>query len=148
MTAAAEIPRTTPASSDLRERISAAVSRRDTVQISPSVARLLVHWLGQHAEWATQRYGCAPDGLEAVAYALAEACAADSHGASVDATLPVEMSGLVSVKAAAAVLGIEETTIRYHFAKGNLRGTKVGTALMINEQSLEQLRARREREEV
>lgn len=103
----------TTATSDLRQRISAAVQRVDAVQISSDVGRLLVHWLGQHAKWATQRYGCAPEGLEDVQYALAEAVArgSDSHGASMDATLPVEMSGLVEVKAAAAAIGVKETTV-------------------------------------
>jgi hypothetical protein len=145
MTAAAEVPSATT-SSDLRERISAAVQRVDAVQITPDVGRLLVHWLGQHAEWAKQRYGCAPEGLEDVQYALAEAVARgiDSHGASMDATLPVEMSGLVEVKAAAAAIGVKETTVRWHYKRGNLSGRKVGQTLMINECSLAEFRVNRE----
>jgi len=150
MTAAAEAaPITTTASSDdRRAKIGAAVRRVDAIQLSPDVGRLLVHWLGQHAEWATQRYGCAPDGLEAVAYALAEACAADSHGASANTILAPVVSELIDTQAAAAVLGVETTTVRWHYKKGNLAGQKVGKTLMITSDSLEQLRARRERGEV
>lgn len=143
---AAEIPRTTPASSDLRERISAAIQRVDSVQISADVGRLLVHWLGQHAEWAKQRYGCAPDGIEDVQYALAEAVAGgvDSHRASIEAIPAPLVSDLVEVRHAAAVLGVKPTTVRWHYRSGNLSGRKVGETLMIDSHSLEQLRARRE----
>jgi hypothetical protein len=149
MTAAEVCPSATIASDDRRARIGAAVRRVDAIQLSPDVGRLLVHWLGQHAEWAVQRYGCAPDGLEAVAYALAEACAADSHGASLDPIPAFDVAqSLVEVKHAASVLNIKPTTVRWHYKNGTLAGRKVGETLMIDSSSLEQLRARREREEV
>jgi hypothetical protein len=150
MTAAAEIPSATIASADARRaNISAAVSRVDAIQISPDLARTIVFLLGNYAKLARRANGCTPDWLEDIQYALAEACASDSHGASPEAILAVGVpQSLVDTKAAAKLLGVKETTIRYHFAKGNLRGTKVGTALMINEHSLAEFRANREREEV
>jgi hypothetical protein len=144
---AAEIPRTTPASAR-RANISAAVSRVDVIQISPDVGRLLVHLLGKLAEYETRRNGCPPDGLEDIQYALAEACASDSHGASIEAIPAHVVSDLIDTQAAAAVLGVETTTVRWHYKKGNLAGQKVGKTLMITSDSLEQLRARREREEI
>jgi Helix-turn-helix domain len=50
---------------------------------------------------------------------------------------------LVEVKAAAAVLGVKPTTVRWHYKNGNLAGRKVGESLMINSESLEQFRAHR-----
>jgi hypothetical protein len=144
MTAAEMIPSTTPASDARRANISAAVSRVDAIQISPDIARLLVHLLGKLAQYETRRNGCPPDGLEDIQYALAEAVAG-SHGASVEAIPAHVVSELVSVAAAAAALGVEPTTVRYHYAKGNLQGTKVGTALMIDTNSLAEFRANRER---
>jgi hypothetical protein len=149
MTAAAEIPRTTPAS-DARKAISEAVRRVDAVQIDVNLGRLLVHWLSGYAKLAEARYGCTPEGLSEAMYALAEACAArgDSQPASPEAILAPVVSELVDTKKAASVLGIAATTVRYHYKQGTLAGRKVGQTLMIDTSSLEQLRARREREEV
>jgi hypothetical protein len=132
--------------SDARERIAAAVHRVDTIQISPDVGRLIVHWLGGYAKLAQARYGCLPEGLADATYALAEACAAhiDSQRASIEAIPALEMSELVTVKAAAAAIGVKETTVRWHYKRGNLAGRKVGQTLMINEQSLAEFRANRE----
>jgi hypothetical protein len=148
MTAAEMITGTTTASSDPRARISAAVSRVDAIQIDPNLGRLLVHWLGNYAKLAQARYGCLPEGLSDATYALAEACAGDSHAASPEAILAPVVSELVDTKTAAAVLGVKPTTVRYHYKNGTLAGRKVGETLMIDNSSLQQLRARREREEV
>jgi hypothetical protein len=145
MTAAAEMPRTPPAS-DLRERISAAVNRVDVIQIDADLGRMFLHWLGGYAKLAQARYGCLPEGLADATYALAEAVAdhGDSHRASFEAIPAPLVSDLVEVRHAAAVLGVKPTTVRWHYRSGNLSGRKVGETLMIDSDSLEQLRARRE----
>jgi hypothetical protein len=135
------------ASSDQRERIGAAVQRVDVIQIDADLARMFLHWLGGYAKLAQARYGCLPEGLADAQYALAEACAArnGSHGTSFDAIPALEVSDLVEVRTAADVLGVKPTTVRWHYKTGNLAGRKVGETLMIDSESLEQLRARRER---
>lgn len=143
---AAEVPRTTTAADDRRAKISAAVRRVDVIQIDADMGRMLLCWLGSYAKLVEQRNGCLPDGLADAIYALAEACAArtDSHGASVDAVLPQLVSNLVTVQAAADLLGVRPTTVRYHYKTGSLSGTKTGTALMIDTTSLAEFRAKRE----
>lgn len=131
---------------DRRAKIAASVRRLDGIEISRDLALHLVYWLGKYADLAQQRNGCPPEGIEDAQYALAEACAAadNSHRASIEAIPALSVSqSLVTVKDAAAVLGVKPTTVRWHFGRGNLAGRKVGETLMIASDSLEQFRAHR-----
>lgn len=104
-----------------RANITAAVRRVDTIQIDPDLVRIVVHWLGQYADLATQRHGCPPEGLTEVQYTLAEACAASKNSRQhqlehLAATQPLT-SGYDSecdTSEAAALLGITASGVRYH----------------------------------
>jgi hypothetical protein len=134
-----------------RSAISDAIQPLQGIRISADVGRLLVHWLGQHAEICKQRYGCAPEGLADVQYALAEACAADSgddsrqREFSAEAAvrlLPSEHDVWVDTAAAAVALGCKSDNVRDHRRRGNLVSRKVGRQHMISVQSIDRLKSR------
>jgi Helix-turn-helix domain len=130
--------------------ISDAVRRVDVVQISPDVARYLVHCLGRLADDLVRQNGCAPEALVAVQHALAEACA-DSRTREGDVisalTVPdSDRDVLMDTKEAAAVLGIRPTTVTLHCRSG-LLGQKVGREWVIRLDELKEFqRARSEHE--
>jgi hypothetical protein len=146
---AAEIPCTTPASSDLRERISAAVKRVDVIQLDLDVARLVIHWLGKLAEYETQRNGCPPHGLAEVQSALAESCASGNARQHEDFTPgDAEILGFnrdmeITAAEAAARLGIRADLVRWHCRQGNLAARKAGRQYMVSVSSVENYKRRK-----
>jgi hypothetical protein len=126
--------------------IAAAVQQLDCIGISRDLARVLVHWLGRHAELCAQRNGCVPEGLEAVQYALAEACGGsrmheDSVAASVGAG-EWNRETLLDTAAAAKLLGLDATTVTLHCRAGRL-GQKVGRDWVFQQRELEAFRRNR-----
>jgi hypothetical protein len=151
MTAASE---RVVASSARRSAISDAVRRVNVVQLDPELVRVVVHWLGRYSDLTTQRFGCLPDGLADVQYALAEACADDSGEDSRLRELSAavghrvllsehEHDVRVDTAAAAAQLAIPVDSVRWHCRRGNLDGCRVGRQLMISVSSIENLKSRR-----
>lgn len=120
------------AASDFREAISAAVSRVDVVQISPGVARRLVDWLGEFADFKRRCNGCPPIGLIEVQQALAEACAdaSDSLCLREDFTpgdaeiLALGHDAVIDTETAADMLGITPSGVTYLCRQGRLDAQK------------------------
>lgn len=134
-----------------RANIALAVRRVDVIQIDPGLARIIVHWLGQYADLATQRHGCPPEGLTEVQYTLAEVCVSANKNSrqhqenGLTATQPL-VSGHDSefgTTETAALLGITASCVRYHCERGNLKSRRCGRQLMITATSIAELKARR-----
>jgi Helix-turn-helix domain len=137
---------------DAREKISAAVQRVDAIQISPDLARVLVHWLGRLAEVLARQNSCAPEALVAVQHALAEAYAAgsgDSRHASRESIGAYDLLALghdfVDTEAAADMLGLKADTVRWHCRNGNLESQKFGRHLMIRTSSIDNFKFKYQR---
>ncbi|MFP1155542.1 helix-turn-helix domain-containing protein [Mycobacterium sherrisii] len=116
---------------DRQIAIAAAVQRVDAVQISPDVARAIHFWLGQYIKLTSARYGCPPDGVAEVQYALAETLAADSRQreqitADCAELLALDHEAVETVKSAARRLGREECTVRWMCRNGSLAAVKRG----------------------
>ena len=131
---------------DAREKISAAVQRVDAIQISPDLARVIVHWLGRLSYSLTRENGCAPEALVAVQSALAEAYAGSCmHEDSVAAALGAggwSRETVLDTAAAAELLGIDATAVTFHCRAGRL-GQKVGRDWVIQLGELEAFRRER-----
>jgi Helix-turn-helix domain len=138
---------------DAREKISAAVQRVDAIQISPDLARLLVHWLGQLAKVKERTNGCASGELVAAQNALAEACFAAGYWRESEseraAAAEILISGHedmhVSTAEAAAALGITANGVRWLCGQGRLSGRKVGRQVMVTASSVEDYKQRKAR---
>jgi excisionase family DNA binding protein len=131
---------------DSGSAISAAVERVDRIQITTDMGRMLVHWLGNYAELALQRYGCTPQGLIETQHAIAEAVVGDSRQreakcAAVHELLSSRHGSDVDTARAAELLGIEADTIRWHIREGNLHAHKVGRQWMVTVASIEEMMA-------
>jgi len=117
----------------MRSKISAAVQRVDAVQLSADVGRLVVHWLGQLAETAVQRNGCAPDGLVEVQHAIAEAIATggdsrrrESEPAVSPELLALAQEPVIELEDAAQMLVLKPDTVRGMCRDEILAAKKVG----------------------
>jgi hypothetical protein len=137
---------------DAREKISAAVQRVDAIQISPGMARLLVHWLGQLAKAQQRTNGCASGELVAAQNALAEACFAAGHCAQRESEraaateiLISEHEPYISTAEAAAALGKTANGVLWLFNHGHLSGRKVGRQVMVTASSVEDYKQRKAR---
>jgi len=145
-------PMTRSASDEMRANIAARVRRADTVQIDPALTRMIVHWLGQHAELARLRYGSPPVGLPEAQQILAEACVdvsenscrqQENHLTAIQPLISGHDSE-VDTAEAAAVLGLTRGGVRYHCENDNLEYRRCGRQFMITRTSLAELKAHRE----
>jgi hypothetical protein len=133
--------------------ISAAVQRLDGVMITADLARLLVHHLNKYAELATARSGCAPLGVVETQHALARVIAGSSdldsrmraaeHAAADVVSSLVCEDRLMDIKAAAAVIGMDDTTVRRHCDRGRL-GQKIGRDWVIRSSEVERFMRERD----
>ena len=132
--------------------LSAAVTRIDGIFITTDLARLILHGFRGYADLAAQRYGCAPDWIADVQYALGEAITDSRHGNQRPAAIPVKREPLgsavteildsrneVSTTEAAAALGMSTDLVRHHCAAGNLDSRKAGGRVMVTVASIESL---------
>jgi hypothetical protein len=134
---------------DPASAIRAAVERVDRIQMTTDLGRMLVHWLGNYAELARQRYGCTPQGLIETQHAIAEAVVGDSRQREVKRSALQELllSGHgsdVDTARAADLLGITADSVRWHCRKGNLVFHRVGRQMMISAASIENLMLERD----
>ncbi|WP_343709728.1 helix-turn-helix domain-containing protein [Mycobacterium sp.] len=130
---------------DVSVALAAAVQRVEGIVVNADVARLLVHWLGQLADVAVQRNGCAPAGLVEVQRALAEAAvtAGDSRERESEAVPASEVLALmdepvVSVDQAAEMLHLKPDSVRYLCRQGRLPAKRVAGRWFLSLTAVEQ----------
>ncbi len=136
----------------MRERYASLFEsvRTDSITLTPDVARLLVHWLGDYARLKQQPgQPGVPEGLAATQCALAEAVARvgdsrrrEQDGLGEPEAVAFEHEQCMGTAEAAAELGVSADTVRWHCRKGNLDGKRVGRQLMVTGSSVEALRVR------
>jgi Helix-turn-helix domain len=135
------------------ESIRAAVQRVDAIQISPDLARVIVHWLGQLAKVCERQNGCAPGELVAVQKALAEAYAGGGNWRQSESERLAEREFLISghdetyvgTAEAAAWLGITANGVRWLCGQGHLESKKLGRQVMVTTSSIESYKQRKAR---
>lgn len=141
--------------SEARGGVASHVHRAHGMLISVELARIIVHWLGSYARMAIDRNGCPPDGLTDVQRAIGEAIIdsrpreeiPDSRGTRIPFIAGSDTEGqrpTYDADAAAAVLGIRPTTVRWHLAHGNLHGRKVRGRWDITADELHRFRRERD----
>ncbi|AAS05079.1 helix-turn-helix domain-containing protein [Mycobacterium avium] len=140
-------------SDELRQRYKVIFDavRVSEIEITPDLARCLVHWLGDYIRLKQQPgQPGVPEGLVAAQTALAEAYAAVTHSPRSERDRPIGAGFVfsahdawVGTAEAAEMLGIKAGSVGWLCRESHLEHRKVGRQYMISTASIEDYKRRK-----